>query len=355
MASPSWGTDTPVAELIFSHAWEFGFFQAVRLLARLYGQRMPVGAAALPGTEIVRFRARQSLEFPASEVHSIELDGGGPVHMTVAFMGLTGSKGVLPAYYSDLVIEQQIRGDGALADFLDVFNHRLVSLFYRAWEKHHFTIGYERAQREGALDNFTSYLFALIGMGTGGLEQRLQVPDRALLHYAGLIAQRPHSASALAGLLRDYFDVPVEVDQFRGRWYALEDRELSYLDVEGVHNQLGVGAIAGDAVWTQQAVFRVRLGPLPYRRFREFLPDGEGFRKAVDLTRYFVDRALEFELQPVLISTEVPWLCLTDDQLDSPRLGWSTWLKTEEFREHARDAVFEGVLPSSGGYEGGIQ
>jgi type VI secretion system protein ImpH len=344
MASPSWGTDSPVARLLFTNGWEFDFFQAVRLLARVYPERRPVGAAALPENEIVRFRARTSLEFPASAIHEITRDHGGPPWMTVAFMGLTGPKGALPAHYTDLLIEHKLRGNDALIEFLDLFNHRLISLFYRAWEKHHFIIGYERALRDGTRpDAFTAYLYSLIGMGTGGLRGRLLTADMSLLRYAGLIAQRPHSASALAGLLRDYFDAPAEVDQFRGRWHALEDRDLCYLDGEGVHNQLGMGAVAGDAVWNQQAVFRVRFGPLSFARFREFLPDGEAFSKAVDLARYFADRALEFEIQPVLAAAEVPWPRLTDETFDCPRLGWCAWLKTEEFADDAGDAIFAGA------------
>jgi type VI secretion system protein ImpH len=264
--------------------------------------------------------------------------------MTVAFMGLTGPKGALPAYYTDTVLDQEMSGSQALKDFLDLFNHRLISLFYRAWEKHHFIAGYERALRRQTEDEFTGHLLALIGMGTGGLRKRLQIADQGLLRYAGLIAQRPHSASALAGMLRDYFGTPVEVDQFRGRWHSLEERELSYLEPEGIHNQLGVGAVAGDAVWNQQAMFRVRFGPLPFHRFREFLPDGNAFRKAVDLIRYFADRALEFEIQLVLLAEEVPWLQLSGETPDSPRLGWSGWLKTEEFPHDAADPVFAGIL-----------
>lgn len=98
----------------------------------------------------------------------------------------------------------------------------------------------------------------------------------------------------------------------------------------------------------------MRFGPLSFRRFREFLPDGEAFSKAVDLIRYFADRALEFEIQPTLMSSEVPWCRLTDELPESPRLGWSSWVKTEEFQQDATDAVFAGVLD---GFDraGGIQ
>src|SRR5439155_23721465 len=131
-------------------------------------------------------------------------------------------------------------------------------------------------------------LFDLIGMGTPGLRGRLRIHDQALLRYAGLIAQRPHSASALGGILRDYFDLPIEIEQFQGKWFSLDESSLSFLQQEGLSNQLGVGAIAGDAVWNQQGRFRVQIGPIGLERFIDFLPDGKAFADLVELTRYFV-------------------------------------------------------------------
>jgi len=264
--------------------------------------------------------------------------------MTVAFMGLTGPQGVLPGHYSELAIERDYEGDHGFADFLDIFNHRLISIFYRVWEKHRFHVSFAREARGtiGA-DRFTGYLFSLIGMGTAQLTGRLRVPDQSLLRYAGLLAQRPHSASALRGMLADHFELPVEIDQFRGKWYPLEDSSLSWLETSGVHNQLGFGAIAGDAVWNQQALFRVRVGPVGLARFIDFLPGGKSFEEIVDLTRYFTGDSLESELQVILAASEVPPCRLTDETPDAPRLGWMGWLKTDEFQEDATDAVFAGA------------
>jgi type VI secretion system protein ImpH len=341
MASASWGTHRSIAELLFMAGFEFDFFQAVCLLAQLRRELKPVGTAAAPNVEVVRFRARNSLEFPPSAVHSIEEDSGGPPYMTGEFLGLTGPKGTLPVHYTELLLEQERIGDRALTDFLDIFNHRLISLFYRAWEKHHFSIGYERAHRNRTTDDpFTWYLYNLIGMGTEGLRGRLPFADQVLLRYAGLMAQRPHSASALAGILRDYFGVPVDIVQFRPRRHRLEEQDLCRPGQESVSNQLGMGAVAGDAVWNAHAAFRVRIGPLSLAQYREFLPDGEAFRKATALVRIFAERSLEFEIQPVLKKEEVPFCELTRDQKNAPRLGWLGWLKVTDFERDAGDAVF---------------
>ena len=131
-----------------------------------------------------------------------------------------------------------------MVDFLDMFNHRLISLFYRAWKKHHFYIAYEESHFTGRPDPFGERLASLIGMGTAGLIGRLPLRDEALLFYAGLIRQRPHSASALRGILRDYFQVQIEIDQCLGTWYTLRDPERSYMNRDGLQNQLGGAAIA---------------------------------------------------------------------------------------------------------------
>lgn len=337
-------TGPSVEKLLFDRGYDFGFFQAVRLLAQINPQGKAVGGEAMSSREIARFCAHLAMSFPPGPIHRIERapDGAGPATMWVTFMGLTGPEGVLPWHYTELLIALQSEKDNALAAFLDLFNHRLISLFYRAWEKHHFVIGFEHSARAGDKDDrFTQYLFDLIGMGTPGLRGRLGgVRDHALLRYAGLIAQRPHSASALRGILRDYFDLPIEVEQFRGKWFPLEESSLSYLQQEGLHNQLGVGAIAGDAVWNQQARFRIQVGPISLERFMDFLPNGKAFAELLELTRYYVGLALEFDVQLILRAPEVPWCALTDESADAPRLGWLGWLKTDEFREPAWQAVF---------------
>jgi type VI secretion system protein ImpH len=341
MGSPNWGTDRSITELLFTAGFEFDFFQAVCLLARFRHELRPVGTSVPPSSEVVRFRARNSLSFPPSCIHSVEEDSGGPPYMTVAFLGLTGPKGILPTHYTERVIEEECTGSLALSEFFNIFNHRLISLFYRAWEKHHFPIGYERAQRtETAEDDFTQYLFDLIGMGTGGLRRRLPFNDELLLRYAGLFAQRPHSASALAGILSDYFGVPAVVEPFQPRRHQLESQDLCYPRSQSPSNQLGMGAVAGDAVWTMQATFRVRIGPLTLEQYREFLPDGKAFIQAEALIRLFAERPLEFEIQPVLKKDEVPLCELTRDLRNAPRLGWLGWLKVSEFRQDARDAIF---------------
>lgn len=304
--------------------WRFDFFQAVRLLERLDPERKPVGRFVRPREEVVRFAANPSVVFPASQIQSLERRPDGPARMVVNFMGLFGPAGVLPQAYTELIISRIRERDYALRDFLDLFNHRIISLFYRAWERYRFGITYERGEK----DRLSAVLMDLIGLGTPGLQNRQAVEDHALLYYAGLLAQFPRSATALEQILSDYFDVPVEVEQFAGGWYRLDPQVLGRLEDAGEeYEQLAVGAVIGDEVWESQARVRVRLGPLTLDEYLEFLPTGSAFEPLRALIRFFAGDQFDFEVQLVLKREEVPCCELGAETKAAPRLGWVSWTR----------------------------
>lgn len=331
MASEGRGADAPLSNVLFEEPYRFDFFQAVRLLEKIYPARRPVGGDAAPSSEVVRFRTRPTLQFPASQIHEFMSRGGDgdtspPPEMMVAFMGVIGALGVLPSHYTELVAERARYKDTALWEFLDLFTHRMISLFYLAWEKHRFPIAYER----GGLDRFTEYLFDIVGMGTRGLRGRLGLPDEGLLLYGGLISQRPHSASAVAAILGDYFGVRARLEQFAGQWLTLDADSVTRLGT--AHSELGASAVAGARVWDAQSKYRVLFGPLKLEKFLSLIPSGGEFRPASELAHFLTGEELDFDIQLVLRGDEVPTCQLSSREDDtSPRLGWSSWLKTQPF------------------------
>lgn len=338
MATEGRRTDPPITDVLFDEPYRFDFFQAVRLLERINPELRPVGRDGDPRREVARFRTRPSLAFPPSQIYQIIRNGtaeheASPPEMTVAFMGLTGPLGVLPHHYTELMAERARYKDTALWEFLDIFNHRMISLFYRVWEKYRFTIAFER----GEFDCFTDYLFDIIGMGTRGLRGRTSVPDQALLLYSGLIAQRPHSASATEAILSDYFNVPARVGQFAGQWLKLEEEDRSRLGTTS--SQLGINTIAGARVWDDQSKFRLKFGPLTLKEFKAFLPGGSAFRPATELVRLLASMEFDFDVQLVLKADEVPGCALAKRAEERPMLGWTTWLKTRKFTEDDSQVV----------------
>ena len=208
-----------VEEALEREPYSFEFFQAVRVLHSLHPTRGRVGRYGNPDDEAVHFGATPATAFPASEIQAIELEDGVPPRMLVNFFGLTGPQGVLPLEYSELVADRVRQRDHALRDFLDVFNHRMVSLFFRAWERTH-AHGGEAASGE---DPLRDHLLDLAGLGTPGLAKQLGLPAAALPFYVGLLSMPARPAVALELLLEDYFGVSVEVEQFVGGWYAIDE------------------------------------------------------------------------------------------------------------------------------------
>ncbi len=327
-----------IEKVIGEEPYRFEFFQAVRVIERLLRERNVPGRFANPQTEVVRFAAHNSTAFPASEIQSLQWREGRAPLMVVNFMGLTGPEGVLPLYYTQFVAERVRARDTALRDFLDIFNHRMISLFYQAWERYRFTVQYER----GGGDRLSQYLLDLIGLGTKGLGNRQAVPDISLVYYAGLLGQRPRSAQALRQLIEDYFDVPAEIVQFAGAWYRLDVPTQCRLDGGATESeQLAVGAVVGDEIWDEQSRVRIRLGPLALEQYQDFLPTGTAYEPLRALVRFFAGNEFDFEVQLVLKREEVPGCELGRGDRTAPRLGWITWARSERMGRDPDDTVLE--------------
>jgi type VI secretion system protein ImpH len=313
-------------DLLFSDPNSFDFFQAVRLLELLAPDRSPVGDFAHPRHEVVRFSVNASLAFPASAIQRLKPgEPERPAAMDVNFMGLVGPLGLLPNYYTELVAERTRVHDTALASFLNIFHHRIISLFYRAWERTHFNIGYER---EGS-DAMTSRLLDFVGLGLPALQSRQVIRDESILYYSGLFGLSSRSALALESILSDYFDVPVEIEQFVGVWRSLVEADQCCFDLgPGECRQVGFGAVVGDEIWDRQSRAQIRIGPLDAKRYRDFLPDGTCFKPLQALARFYSGYDVEYEVQLILKQEQVP-ACELGDELGNTQLGWFTWMKSK--------------------------
>ncbi len=339
----------------------FDFFQAVRIVQRgieaggefiASDRPAPVGYDSDPAREVARFRATQSVTFAGSDVESVRWDrpigaktdddvAGARAQIQVNFLGLTGINGVLPQHYTNLVIAQVRDGNLALRDFLDLFNHRIISLFYRAWEKYRPAVLVESCQSTDCPDDLFSHALAcLIGLGTEHLPNRLAIPQRTLLHYSGHLTQRPPNAVSLRCLLADYLGATVSIVQFQGQWLQLEPEVQTQLSARqarpGPRAQLGQGAVIGEQVWDRQSKFRVRVGPVDYRRFLEFVPGSSVLLALCQLVRTYVGIEFAFDVQLILRRDEVPWCTLGENS----QLGWNTWIRNSTFQDDVDDAVF---------------
>ena len=326
----------PIEPVLRKTPQEFEFFQAVRLLERVQPDAEPVGSFVTPAREAVRFSVNPSLAFPASRIQDLDWPEDRRPVVIINFMGLYGPSATLPLYYTELILERLRAKDHGIRAFLDIFNHRAISLFYQAWEKYRFPIAYERGER----DRFTHHLLDLIGLGTAGLQDRQDVPDESLVYYAGLLSLEPRSAVALEQVISDYFDVPAHVEQFVGAWHELDPAtQTQFLSASTYSEQLSWGAIVGDEIWDQQSGVRICLGPLSIRQYLDFLPNGTAYKPLQALARFFGGNEIDFEVQLILKRDEVPPCELGQTGDAAPQLGWVTWAASRPLPENPGDTI----------------
>lgn len=334
-----------------AHGTGFEFVQATRLLMRLYPEKASIGGWDDPSREVVRYSVPPSLAFPPSEIAKLELptmpaDAGekpktaaqaaaaasasptSQARMSVRFLGVTGPQGVLPHVYTAHAASRARARDTAFRDFLDMFHHRVLSLFYRAWERHHPMVSAER----GAEDRLRAHLLDFVGAGTAGVRAQSVVGADTLAYYAGLLALRTRPAIGLAQLIADHFRVPTTVEQFVGEWQPLRHGGQCALGDDGFDGQLGA-AVIGDAVYDPLAKVRLRLGPLTRAQFDAFLPGGVSHESLRQLARLYADDQVGVEAQLVLRRDEIPGATLGTP--GSPALGFGSWLRA---KPPARDA-----------------
>ena len=319
-----------VAADLFEAPYRFDFFQAVRVLQALRPAGSPrAGDGAEPAEEPVRFRSHVALSFPSADVVSVAAGrGGGPPAMTVAFMGLAGVQGPMPRAFTEEVMHQARAGETASRDFLDLFNHRLLGLMYRARARHVPALEARGPEKSW----LARYLFSLMGLGTPALERAaqaaagLRVPRRALLGYAALLATQTRSAAGLERILGEHFGVDARVVPFTGGWVRLEEEDQTRIGATGQNRTLGRDVVLGGRVWDAQGAFAVRVGPLGLGQYTRFLPGRSAFRALCSLARFYAGIDLEFTVSLVLKADEVPPSRLGPRA--GARLGWTSWLRT---------------------------
>jgi type VI secretion system protein ImpH len=335
MAAYGWRDRRSVARGLLEQGHRFSFLQAVHLLELMQARRRGPRDAKRPhepeesSPDPVRFRTLPRADFPATDVEWIERAGrrGDPPNMVVNVLSLTGPMGPLPPHVSDLVMSRTARGNPEVAEFLDIFNHRLITLLYRARQKYRPALDVD-APANGRV---ARVLYALIGLGTRHVSGRMKLDDRALLPYAGLLADRRRSKVGLERMLSHLFDTEVEIGEFEGAWGYIDEDDITHIGETGQNQILGESAVLGRRVWDQAARFEVRMGPMTLEQFLSFLPSGKAHAALVHAIRFYMRRELEFTIRLILRKDEVPVLEMPNRL--TPRraqLGYTTWLRNRQ-------------------------
>ena len=300
--------------------YRFGFYPALRRFECEHPQQVRLGRALHAGQDQIRLGQDPSLAFAPATLASFRCDRTQAApRLGVSFFGLLGPNGPLPLHLSEVVHERLHNAhDTTLAAFLDIFHHRLLSLFYRAWAESQPSVSFDRPQQ----DRFGHYLGCLFGIGSPHLRHRDAMPDLAKLHFAGRLACQTHHAEGLESILCDYFRLPVRIEAFIGAWLKLPADSRCQLGGSPSVATLGLNTLLGTKVWQAQQRFRIVIGPLDLADYRRMLPGGESLERLKAVVRNYLGEVLEWELQLILREAQIP-----RPRLDgNTQLGWTSWL-----------------------------
>ncbi|TWC40138.1 type VI secretion system protein ImpH [Pseudomonas sp. SJZ079] len=321
MAATGRRTPVPVGERLRDEPQVFELLQALLLLERAQPHATPLGQGIDPRREAVRLRGPLTPVFSASQVAQLEFPGHAQPLLSTPVFGLGGPDGPLPYAYQEWLQQRARLKDHGPAEFLDLFQHRLLSLLYRILRKYRVAIGFVPPQASPVQDQ----LRALTGLLPRSLQGRQAIPDGLIVARTALFAGARRSLAGFESIVRHHFAVSVRLEQFQGAWREIPAASCSHLGRHGRNLELGRSAVAGKRVWDEHAGIRIVLGPLNGQRYPGFLPDGAAHRQLAALAAFYFGPDLDCALR--LLVSETPALTLTRQA--PPRAAWNSWLERQ--------------------------
>lgn len=317
MAKSGWKhTITMSIDNLIENTHEYDFYQAVyaleRQLANGKDQQYQVGHDSLPKNELLRFKSDQHLGFPGTSVSKVEeREGNGKafsfIDMHVSFMGLTGTSGVLPQHYTELLLQRLRYKDSGMRDFFDLFNHRLISLYYRAWKKYRFATNISAADSQKA-DPFTTVLNELTGSYEGIGK-----------YYAGIYNRKIRSSAGLTLILNEFTGGKVEIEQFQGQWQNLAENEQTQLakrtNPEGQFACLGVDTCLGSRVWDINSAIKINIHPNKNHQLKDYLKGGKLHQVIKSLITSYLGNKTKYSISLIGMLQNLPSTQLSNHSL----------------------------------------
>jgi type VI secretion system protein ImpH len=296
--------------------WKHSFFALVRRIGA--DPRIdPIGTARLPQTEPFRLGQVPSLAFAPSEIARVSVEHD-RLRVRLFGLGMLGPNGALPIHLTEIARErEELRHDPTLSNFLDLFHHRFLTIFYRAWASAQATAGLDRRDNE----KFTFYVASLTGHDVAEIGQG-PLPSHARLSAAPHLIREARNPDGMAATLSHFFGVPVRIEEYVFHWIERPFHKQSRFGSPGVSSRMGVNAMLGSSIPDRQCKFRVVMGPLDLKEYLRFTPQGTQLLRLVEWVRAFVGQELRWELELKIRPESATPAVMGGTQ----QLGWSTWM-----------------------------
>lgn len=330
--------------------WKYDFFQALRAVECAFPEQPRLGRSRTLRDDPLRFSQLLSLSFATSTLaqpHQREATN----RLAVQFMGLTGPNGPMPLRLTEFIrnrlrgiYDPDVRGtaadttaesgtgapkDSTLAEFLDIFHHRMISLFYRAWAVAQKTADFDREEDRC----FAEWLACLFGAGSPAMDGADSVPTWQKLPFTGHLACQTRHSGGLEGVLAEAFSTQAKVHNLTGHWITIPPEQRCYLGRSPSFGSLGSTCVVGSRIWDRQMKFTVQLGPMSLTQMENFLPGRACHQPLHDWIAFYTRREFYWEAILLLKKEEVPKISLGQ----SGRLGYTMWLSSQPFKHDPGD------------------
>lgn len=328
-----------VAEDLYQNSYQYEFHQAIKILQILEPSLAKLGQGLVAHKEIARIKTNVTFSPPPSDIYSLVQASNQNASMSINFMGIAGHGGPLPDAYTEIIIDRNRSFDYAFGEFLDMFGHRIVSISHRIHVKYNFTLALEQPHQS----QVARMLFSFGGIPEPTAVEGGVLPVRSYLKYIGHLWQQVHSVTSLKIILSDFFNLPIEIEEFIGEWLNLESSQTTTIGDQGTMNDLGNNACLGDRVWTNSEKIRIHIGSLTLKQYSEFFPGGDLNKKLSMMTRHYLGFRCQFDLSLQLSQRDIPFTKLDG----TAHLGWTSWLKVPKEKPKAEWVLMRADDPLS--------
>ncbi|EEQ02312.1 hypothetical protein yrohd0001_17990 [Yersinia rohdei ATCC 43380] len=239
--------------------------------------------------------------FPASEFKRVEIPEQAHLPPTIrtTFMGLYGVESPLPTAYID-DITQRREGHEAVSDFLDIFNHRLITQYYRIWRKYSYPASFS----PGGTDKTSQYLLSLCGLGIEGCTTHIATPVSRFLALTSMMRLPTRTSEgiiALVHLLAPETDARV-IAHDRYRIPLRHPLAMSARHPVSMSNSPVMGSHAVDV--NSQVLLQLTTDNPD--EAREWLPGGQLHTDLLALLQVYLGSRLHVRLQLSVLRTLLP-------------------------------------------------
>jgi type VI secretion system protein ImpH len=331
------------------------FIEKVRQIDQSNTHRPRTGKSKYPREEAVRFRQVPHIHFAPAEVANTKDDrlAQREFHseeIMCFFFGLMGPNGPLPSVYSDVILakakgiphpdmgelrraDSLYRQDTGPAAFIDLFNHRFLSFFYRASVSSDKAIDFDRPEES----RFHDFIGGFLGLGSLATQNQMDVPDTTALYFSGQFSCPTQHKSGLCSIISDYTGRSTQIGENVAHWIEVPSDCLTKLGAGRNASRLGRTCMLGSRHLDRTMRFRLTIGPMPYADYQQIKPGSATMNALKSLVLLYCNREFVCELNLILQKEEVPPCQLGG----GVALGFTTWLSSQERTQDADDFHYE--------------